>query len=100
MDDDAFDPDAEPVQVPLDGVLDLHTFHPRDVADVVATWLDECRQHGLLSVRVIHGKGIGVQRRVVEGVLRRHPAVVAFRTADGAAGGWGATLVELRPLRD
>jgi DNA-nicking Smr family endonuclease len=94
-DDDAYD--GEPVEVPIDGTLDLHTFRPRDVADVVATYLDECRARGILGVRVIHGKGVGVQRRIVEGVLQRHPAVLSFRTADSGAGGWGATLIQLRP---
>jgi len=84
------------VEVPIDGVLDLHTFAPRDVSDVVATYLDECRVRGILTVRVIHGKGIGVQRRTVEGVLRKHAGVLSFRTADAGAGGWGATVVELR----
>lgn len=95
MSDDDRPPDT--IELPIDGVLDLHTFAPRDVADVVATYLDECRRRGILGVRVIHGKGTGVQRRVVEGVLRRHPGVVSFRTADASAGSWGATLVELRP---
>lgn len=96
------DPDIPPdmVEVPIDGVLDLHTFAPRDVADVVATYLDECLARGILSVRIIHGKGVGVQRRIVEGVLAKHPAVVAFRTAEAWAGGWGATIAELRPVTE
>lgn len=86
----------EVVEVPIDGVLDLHTFAPRDTADVVATYLDECVARGIATVRVIHGKGVGVQRRIVEGVLRRHPAVVSFAPAQAWVGGWGATVVELR----
>ena len=93
VDDDASPPES--VEVPIDGVLDLHTFAPKDVADVVATYLDECRARGILSVRVIHGKGVGVQKAIVEKVLKGHPAVRSFRTADEGAGGWGATLVEL-----
>ena len=93
IDDDA----PETVEVPIDGTLDLHTFSPREVADVVAPYLDECRARGILSVRVIHGKGIGVQRATVEKVLQAHAAVRSFRTADEGAGGWGATLVELWP---
>ena len=93
------DPPPDTVEIPIDGTIDLHTFAPRDVADAVATYLDECRERGILLVRVIHGKGVGVQRRTVEGVLRRHEGVVSFRTADSWAGGWGATLVELRPAR-
>ena len=89
----------ESVEVPIDGVLDLHTFSPRDVMDVVATYLDECRARGILSVRIIHGKGIGVQREAVAQVLKAHPAVRSFRPADEAAGGWGATLAELWPAK-
>ncbi|NOZ01551.1 MAG: hypothetical protein GXP54_06640 [Deltaproteobacteria bacterium] len=84
------------VELPIDGVLDLHAFAPRDVADVVATYLDECGKRGITAVRIIHGKGIGVQRRIVEGVLKRHPDVVSYRGAREGEGGWGATVVELR----
>lgn len=90
------EPPLDTIELPIDGVLDLHTFAPCDVADVVATYLDECWTRGILSVRVIHGKGVGVQRRIVEGVLRNHPGVVSFSTAASWAGGWGATVVELR----
>ncbi len=86
------------IEIPIDGVLDLHTFAPRDVADVVGTYLDECQARGILSVRIIHGKGVGVQRRIVEGVLAKHPAVLGFRTAEAWAGGWGATIAELRTV--
>ena len=96
------EPDTPPdvVEIPINGILDLHTFAPRDVADVVATYIDECIARGILSVRIIHGKGVGVQRRIVEGVLKQHPAVVSFRTADTWAGGWGATVVKLRSATD
>lgn len=84
------------VVVPIEDSIDLHTFAPRDVASVVDEYLREAARKGLSEVRVIHGKGKGVQRRIVEGVLSRHPDVVAFRTAPGTRGGWGATLVTLR----
>lgn len=90
----------EVIELPLDGVLDLHAFAPRDAADVVATWLDASREAGLVEVRIVHGKGVGVLRRIVEGVLRRHPAVASFRSAQGFEGGWGATTVTLRPGRE
>jgi len=75
--------------------LDLHTFHPRDVPSVVAEFLDEAARAGFVQVRIIHGKGIGVQRAIVRGILEKHPAVVSFGDAlDG--GGWGATVVRLK----
>jgi dsDNA-specific endonuclease/ATPase MutS2 len=96
-DDDTSAPPDEVVVAPIDDALDLHTFAPRDVASVVEEYLHEARAHGFREVRLIHGKGKGVQRRVVRGVLGRHPAVASFRDAPVSRGGWGATLVELRP---
>ena len=96
-DDDEFIP--EEVEVPIDGVLDLHLFAPRDIPAVVADYLEACREKGILAVRLIHGKGTGHQKRVVEKVLGSHPGIRAFRTADERAGGWGATLVDLEPSR-
>lgn len=87
--------DDEPVRVPIDGVLDLHSFHPRDVQDLVSEYLRACREEGVLEVRIIHGKGKGVQRRMVQAVLERMEEVLEYRTADGGRGGWGATLVRL-----
>ena len=84
-------------RLPLDGTLDLHSFRPGEAADVVAEYLEACHAAGILSVRIVHGKGIGALKRTVEAALRRHPRVAAFRTADESAGGWGAALVELRP---
>jgi DNA-nicking Smr family endonuclease len=88
----------EAIEIPIDGTLDLHTFSPREVADVVVEYLAACRERGILQVRIIHGKGTGAQRRTVQKVLERTPSVRAFRAADERAGGWGATLVELAPL--
>lgn len=92
------EPDSlvEAVEIAIDGVLDLHMFAPRETADVVTTYLDECVARGIATVRIIHGKGVGVQRRIVEGVLRRHPAVAGYGPADAWAGGWGATVATLR----
>lgn len=84
-------------RLPIDGTLDLHAFRPEEAADVVAEYLEACHAAGILSVRIVHGKGTGAMRRTVEASLRRHPRVAAFRPADESAGGWGATLVDLGP---
>jgi DNA-nicking Smr family endonuclease len=88
---------ASPVEIPIDGTLDLHTFHPRDIAQLLADYFDACRARGILEVRVVHGKGTGALRRTVHALLGRLPEVVSFRPADESAGGWGATIVVLRP---
>jgi len=82
--------------VPIDGILDLHAFRPEEVGEAVRAYLDACAEEGVLSVRVIHGKGIGALRRTVEAELRRHRLVESFHLADETAGGFGATLVQLR----
>lgn len=86
-----------PLQLPIDGVLDLHTFRPKEVRDVVIEYLAECRIRGVGTVRIIHGKGIGNLRRTVHSLLREHPAVREFYLAGSQLGGWGATIVRLKP---
>lgn len=90
--------DDEPAAAPgapLPAELDLHTFLPRECADVVAEYVRAAQDAGLTAVRIVHGKGTGALRRIVHGVLDRHPAVRAYRLADERGGSWGATLVEL-----
>jgi DNA-nicking Smr family endonuclease len=87
------------VEIPIDGTLDLHTFHPRDVDTLLPEYFAECRERGILDVRVVHGKGKGVLRTRVEAILARTPEVESYRRAGAGAGEWGATLVRLRPLR-
>lgn len=89
--------DGDDVATPeLTDELDLHTFQPRDCADLVAEYLVAAQEKGFASVRIIHGKGKGTLRRIVHSVLEKHPAVASFRLGDQRSGSWGATLVELR----
>lgn len=93
---DPFDPFPEPVTVPITDVFDLHTIQPRDVKLVVEEYLSEARRLGFRSVRIIHGKGIGVQREMVRSILERTPWVLDCTDAPPEAGGLGATIVRLR----
>ncbi|HNS99249.1 MAG TPA: Smr/MutS family protein [Polyangiaceae bacterium] len=86
------------VVLPIDGVLDLHTFQPRDVKNLVPDYLEECRLRGILEVRIIHGKGTGTLRKTVHSILDRLTEVVDYRLGGIDSGSWGATLVTLRPL--
>ena len=88
--------DDEPIRIPITDVFDLHTVPPRDVKAVVEEYLAEARRMGFKALRIIHGRGIGVQREMVRAVLARTPFVVAYGDAPAEAGGWGATLVTLR----
>ena len=86
-------------ELEIDGVLDLHMFRPRDVKDLVRDYLDLCRERGILDVRIIHGKGVGVQREIVRAVLAAHPAVASFGPPHDRSA-WGATVVRLKPGDD
>ena len=87
----------EPVELPIDGVLDLHTFQPSEIKDLVPDYLAECQRRGILRVRIIHGKGIGNLRRTVHAILAKLPDVTSYALASEPFGGWGATIAHLRP---
>jgi hypothetical protein len=93
---DPFDPFPEPVRLEINDVFDLHSIPPREVRAVVEEYLREARRKGFRSVRIIHGKGVGVQRETVRSVLARTPFVEHFADAPPEAGGWGATIAHLR----
>lgn len=86
----------DPVVIPIDGTLDLHTFLPRELGELLPAYLEECRNKDILIVRIIHGKGTGTLRTTVHAILGRLPVVASFRLAGEDSGGWGATLVTLR----
>jgi DNA-nicking Smr family endonuclease len=89
-----------PIEHPINSTLDLHTFDPSDVKDLVPEYLAACRERGILQVRIIHGKGTGTLRRVVRSVLEKLPYVESVRNAEEQGGGWGATLVSLQKAED
>jgi dsDNA-specific endonuclease/ATPase MutS2 len=90
------EPEPEPVRIPVSDVFDLHSVPPRDVHGVVEEYLLEAHRLGYKALRIIHGRGIGVQREIVRSVLGRSELVLDFRDAPPEAGGWGATIVNLR----
>lgn len=92
------DEEPEPVALPTEDALDLHSFPPRDVPSVVEEYLLQARAAGLAEVRLIHGRGTGVQKARVQALLARLPFVVAASEAPPDRGGWGATVVRLAPL--
>ena len=85
-----------PVEYPIDGSLDLHQFSPKETRAVVEEYIRVCLEKGILRLRIVHGKGIGVQREIVRSLLAKHPHVSGFRHEGGSGGGWGATVVDLK----
>ena len=86
----------DPVEIPVNGTLDLHTFHPGDLKELIPDYLASCREKGIFQVRIIHGKGTGTLRRTVVALLAKLDIVASFRTAGEDGGGWGATIVTLK----
>jgi dsDNA-specific endonuclease/ATPase MutS2 len=87
-------PFPEPVELEITDSIDLHAFSPKDVKAVVLAYLEEARKKGFTIVRIIHGKGIGVQREMVRKILSETEFVKSFKTGDEFSGGWGATVVK------
>jgi len=87
--------DDKPFEYPIDGTLDLHHFAPSDTKDVLLEYIEVCLGKNIKTLRIVHGKGIGVKREIVRSVLSKHPSVINFRHESGSGGGWGATVVDL-----
>jgi dsDNA-specific endonuclease/ATPase MutS2 len=95
-DDEEKSPFDDPVVFPASDIIDLHSFAPKDIPSVVEEYLQQCIDAGIYEVRIIHGRGTGIQRRIVQSLLEKHPLVASFKDAPPEAGGWGATLVILK----
>ena len=87
--------ELEPVELPIDGILDLHQFNPKELGDLIPDYIDACLERDIVSIRIIHGKGKGVLRRTVHSLLEKNSHVLSYRLADDSSS-WGATLVELK----
>tara|TARA_B110000037_G_scaffold202300_1_gene244357 strand:- start:2577 stop:2852 length:276 start_codon:yes stop_codon:yes gene_type:complete len=90
------DEEIEPIEIPINGELDLHTFRPSEVKDLLPDYIEACLERGIKKIRVIHGKGTGTLRETVHRILRKLPQVESFELGDQTSGGWGATRVVLK----
>ncbi len=88
----------DPIEIPIDGVLDLHTFSPKEVKDLIPEYIAACLSRGITEIRIIHGKGTGTLKAIVHAVLKKDPRVAGFKDAGIGAGGWGATIVCLNSV--
>ncbi len=86
----------DPIEIPINGVLDLHTFSPKDLPDLLDDYIEACLERNIYDLRIIHGKGKGILRDSVRAILSKHTLVQSFSEAPLEAGGWGATLVRLK----
>jgi DNA-nicking Smr family endonuclease len=91
---------VKPVNVPIEDILDLHTFIPKEIPDLLVDYFECCIDADIYSVRIVHGKGRGILKKRVQELLKKNPMVVSFKDASPEAGGWGATLVELNRSYD
>lgn len=98
MSDETEDPEA--IEVPVDGCLDLHTFRPNEIGDLIPDYLEECRVRGIYEVRIVHGKGSGALKRGVLALLPRLSGLLDFESGGAGRGEWGATIVHLDPNND
>jgi DNA-nicking Smr family endonuclease len=89
--------DPDTIEVPIDGCLDLHTFRPNEIGDLIPDYLEECRSRGIYEVRIVHGKGSGALKRGVLALLPRLSGILDFQSGGAGRGEWGATLVHLDP---
>jgi DNA-nicking Smr family endonuclease len=90
---------SSPLEIPIVGTLDLHTFKPSEVKNLIPEYLAVCREKGIFKVRIIHGKGTGALQRTVHSVLSKMPQVASFHLAEQEQGSWGATIVYLKPIK-
>jgi DNA-nicking Smr family endonuclease len=90
----------DPIELPIDGVLDLHTFLPREINDLIDDYIEACLDAKILDIRIIHGKGKGILRNRVYALLEKHPQVESFAQTPLESGGWGAVLVRLKKVAD
>jgi len=88
----------DPIEIPINGELDLHTFRPNEIGELVPDYLEACREKKIFTVRIIHGKGTGALRKGVHAIIDKLPYVLSHGTAPAWNGGWGATMVELKPI--
>ncbi len=86
----------EPVEIPIDGILDLHAFQPKEVKDLVHEYILACLEKRIFSIRIIHGKGKGILKQTIQAALNKNPHVASSMNAPAMAGGWGATVVTLK----
>jgi Smr domain len=93
---DVDSPFARPIVIPIEDSLDLHPFAPQDIPSVVEEYIEQCSQAGIYEIRLIHGRGKGIQRRIIRSLLEKHPQVLFFKDALPELGGWGATVAVLK----